>query len=336
MLRAWQKPLDAMEPLAVTDELSALGNASAWINTPALTPATLAGKVVMVQFWTFTCINWLRTLPYFRAWAHAYKSSGLVAIGVHTPEFSFEHDLDSVRRETKELMVDYPVAVDNAYLVWRGFNNQYWPALYLLDARGRVRHTQFGEGKYAESERMIQKLLRESGVKDVPDRVNDVEGRGIEAAPDWGDLRSPENYVGDRRTENFASSDGAIVGRRHTYTVPRQLRLNQWALEGDWTIGAESIALNQPNGRIAYCFHGRDLHCVMGPPLGAPPVRFRVFLDGRPATGAVGGDVDAQGNGTASTQRLYQLIRQPKPIQDRVFEIGFLDAGVEAFSFTFG
>ena len=336
MMRSWQEPMPPVEGVAVEDELSALRNATAWINSPPLTAASLKGKVVLAQFWTFTCINWLRTLPYVREWAHSYRNSGLVTIGIHTPEFPFEHNLDNVRRATAEMKVDYPVAVDNEYAIWRGFNNQYWPALYLLDASGRVRYHQFGEGQYAESERMIQQLLTDAGAHDSARPLTSVVGRGIEAPADWSEVRSAENYVGAERTEGFASPGGSVTGRRHSYTLPRELRLNQWALNGDWTVEKGSIALNAPNGTIAYRFHSRDLHLVMGPPASAHPVRFRVLLDGQRATGAHGADVDAQGNGVATEQRLYQLIRQPKPIADRVFQIEFLDSGIEAFSFTFG
>jgi hypothetical protein len=336
MLHSWQRPLRETEHVAVVDELSSLAKATAWINSPALTAASLKGQVVLVQFCTFTCINWLRTLPYTRAWTQAYKSAGLVTIGVHTPEFEFEHDLDNVRRAIAALKVDYPIAVDNAYAIWGGFSNQYWPALYLLDGSGRVRHHQFGEGGYAESERMIQQLLTESGAHDVQHQPTPIEGRGIEAPADWPELRSAENYVGSERTEGFASPGGITSGRRRHYLAPRELRLNQWALEGEWTIEKGFIVSNQPNGQLQYCFHGRDLHLVMGPPAGARPVRFRVSLDGQPVARAHGGDVDEQGNGVAAEQRLYQLVRQPRPIADRVFQIEYLDAGVEAFSFTFG
>ena len=336
MPHSWQRPLHEVDHVTVMDELSSLSKATAWINSPALSAASLKGKVVLVQFCTFTCINWLRTLPYTRAWAQAYRSSGLVTIGVHTPEFEFEHDLSNVRRAIAAMKVDYPIAVDNEYAIWGGFNNQYWPALYLLDGSGRVRHHQFGEGGYAESEKMIQQILTESGAHDVPRQPTPVEGRGIEAPADWNDLRSAENYVGSERTEGFASPGGIVSGSRRHYSVPRELRLNQWALEGDWTIEKGFIALNQPNGRLQYCFHGRDLHLVMGPRTGARAVRFRVSLDGQPVAQAHGGDVDEQGNGVATEQRLYQLVRQPKPIGDRVFQIEYLDPGVEAFSFTFG
>ena len=336
MLRSWQQPLHPTEGLGGADELSALGRATAWINSPPLTGASVRGKVILVQFWTFTCINWLRTLPYIRAWAQRYGSSGLVVIGVHTPEFPFEHDLPNVRRLVSELKVEHPVAVDNEYGIWRGFNNQYWPALYLFDPQGRVRHRQFGEGQYAASERMIQQLLIGAGARPVADGASSVEGRGIEAPADWGHLKSGENYVGAERTEGFASPGGAAVGRPHAYTLPRELQLNQWALAGDWTAEPGLIRVNQPNGRIAYRFHGRDLHLVMGPPAGVQPVPFRVFLDGQPPHAARGGDVDEMGNGVSRDQRLHQLIRQPGSIADRLFEIEFLDRGVEAFSFTFG
>jgi len=336
VFRSWQQPLHRTHGSPAGDELSALGRATAWINSGPLTATSLKGKVVLVQFWTFTCINWLRTLPYMRTWEAAYKDAGLVVIGAHTPEFSFEHDLGNVRRAAAEMKVSYPVAVDSDYGIWRGFNNQYWPALYLLDGTGRVRYTHFGEGEYEESERRIQELLTESGATVSGRQLSVVKGQGIEAAADWPDLRSPENYVGFQRTEGFASPGGPAQGRRRRYTLPRALRLNQWGLEGEWTVEKEFIALDQPNGRIGYRFHGRDLHLVMGPTAGARPVRFRVLLDGQPATTAHGADVDAQGNGTATTQRLYQLIRQSTPVVDRVFEIEFLDPGVQAFSFTFG
>jgi thiol-disulfide isomerase/thioredoxin len=325
-----------MGSLDTTGELASLGNATAWINSPALTAESVKGKVVLVQFWTFTCINWLRTLPYIRAWAEKYRNSGLVVVGVHAPEFSFERDLVNVRRAAADMKVDYPVAVDNDYAIWEAFNNQYWPALYLLDANGRTRYHQFGEGEYDSSEKMIQQLLTEAGARELGHQSSSVEGRGIEAAADWADAKSPENYVGYERTENFASPGGIASGQRRVYALPRTLDLNRWALEGDWTVDKQAIALNQPDGRIAYRFHSRDLHLVMGPPRNTRAVRFRVLLDGRPPATAHGIDVDEQGGGVATEQRLYQLIRQPTPIVDRTFQIEFLDQGVEAFAFTFG
>jgi thiol-disulfide isomerase/thioredoxin len=301
-----------------------------------LTAAGLRGKVVLIDFWTYTCINWLRTLPYVRAWAEKYKDRGLVVIGVHSPEFSFEKGIDNVRRAVKDMKVDYPVAVDSEHAIWRAFDNAYWPALYFVDAKGQVRHHQFGEGEYEQSEKMVQRLLAEAGVGGIGHELVSVDGRGAEAAADWNSLKSPENYVGYERTENFASPGGAVLDKRRIYVAPAQLQLNHWALSGDWTIGQEATRLNGPNGRIAYRFHARDLHLVMGPTARGSSTRFRALIDGQPPGPARGIDVDDQGNGTVSEQRLYQLIRQPEPIADRQFEIEFLGAGVEAFAFTFG
>jgi thiol-disulfide isomerase/thioredoxin len=316
--------------------LPSLAGATEWLNSPPLTAAGLRGKVVLVDFWTYTCINWLRTLPYVRAWAEKYKDYGLVLIGVHTPEFDFEHDLDNVRRAVKGLRVDYPVAIDNDYAVWTAFDNHYWPALYFVDAQGQIRHHQFGEGQYEQSEMIIQQLLNEAGISGIgPDLVS-VDARGVEAAADWDSLRSPENYLGYERTENFASPDGAVLDTRHVYAAPARLRLNHWALAGDWTVQPQAIVLNQADGRIAYRFHARDLHLVMGRAARGTPVRFRVRIDGQPPGAARGTDVDDQGNGTVTEPRLYQLVRQPGPISERTFEITFLDPGVQACAFTFG
>ena len=317
-------------------ELPPFDGATEWINSPPLTAAGLRGKVVLVQFWTFTCINWLRTEPYTRAWAERYRDHGLAVIGVHSPEFEFEKDLANVRPEAKRLRVDYPIAVDSGMAIWRAFNNAYWPALYLADASGKIRYHQFGEGKYDESERMIQRLLTETGSRGVGDGLSAVDARGVEAPADWDDLRSSENYVGYDRTQNFASPGGAVYAERRSYTVPARLELGQWALAGDWTMHGQATSLSSAPGRIANRFHARDLHLVMGPATRGTPVRFRVRLDGAAPGAAHGLDVDAQGNGTLSEQRLYQLIRQPGPIADRLFEIEFVDAGAEAFSFTFG
>ncbi|MFL5606927.1 MAG: redoxin domain-containing protein [Gemmatimonadaceae bacterium] len=317
-------------------ELPSFDGATEWINSPPLSPAALRGKVVLVQFWTYTCINWLRTEPYTRAWDDRYRKHGLVVIGVHAPEFAFEKDLDNVRREVKAMRVDYPVAVDSDHRIWRAFNNAYWPALYLADENGAIRYHYFGEGSYEQSERMIRSLLTAAGQRDVGDGPATVDARGVEAAADWGSLRSGENYVGYERSERFASPGGAVNGERHSYTVPARLEADHWALAGDWTIHGQATALNAAPGRIAYRFHARDLHLVMGPAVRGSSVRFRVRLDGQAPGAAHGLDVDAQGNGTVSEQRLYQLIRQPQPIADRTFEIEFLDPGVEAFVFTFG
>lgn len=323
-------------PIADHSELASLARADEWLNSPPLTASALRGKVVLVHFWTYTCINWLRTQPYLRAWAEKYKDKGLVVVGVHTPEFQFEKNIDNVRRQVKALRVDYPVAVDSEYAIWRAFNNNYWPALYFIDAQGRVRHSHFGEGSYEQSEMAIQRLLTEAGASGIGDDLVSVDARGFEAAADWASLKSPENYVGYERTEGFASPGGAARDKPRAYELPSPLRLNNWALSGEWTMRRDAAALNKPNGRIAYRFHARDLHLVMGPAAPGTSVKFRVLIDGRPPGAAHGIDVDEQGGGTVTEQRLYQLIRQPKPIADRQFEIEFFDPGVEAFAFTFG
>ena len=317
-------------------ELASLERASEWLNSPPLTPSALRGKVVLIDFWTYTCINWLRTLPHVRAWAEKYKDKGLVVIGVHSPEFSFEKNMTNVRWAVKALRVDYPVAVDSEHTIWRAFNNQYWPALYFIDAQGHVRHHHFGEGSYEQSEMVIQRLLAEAGAGGLSDDLVSPDARGLEVAADWGTLKSPENYVGYARTQSFASPGGATMDKPRIYALPMRLRLNEWALSGDWTMKGEAAVLNKPNGRIAYRFHARDLHLVMGPVVPGSSVRFRVLIDGQPPAAAHGGDVDERGEGTVTEQRLYQLIRQQRPIADHQFEIEFLGSGVEAFAFTFG
>jgi thiol-disulfide isomerase/thioredoxin len=320
---------------AASGELTALGRARDWINSPGLGPRELAGKVVLVDFWTYTCINWLRTLPYVRAWANTYPGQ-LVVIGVHTPEFPFEHDVENVRRAARQMRVDYPIAIDNDYAIWRAFNNNYWPALYAIDSRGRVRHHQFGEGDYDRAEIVVRRLLADAGTTRPRENAASIEASAAEAPADWADLRSSETYVGYDRAENFASAGHLARDRRRAYTIPAHLASNQWALAGDWTIGRQATVLNTPSGRIACRFHARDLHLVMGPPREGRSIRFRVSIDGQPPRPARGLDVDADGNGMVVEPRLYQLIRQPKPIVDRQFEIEFLDSGVETFSFTFG
>ena len=322
--------------LPVEGKLPSLRNATAWLNSDPLTAADLRGKVVLVEFWTYSCINWRRQLPYVRAWAEKYKDQGLVVIGIHAPEFSFEKNIDNVRWAAKDMRIDYPIALDNDHAVWRDFNNEYWPALYFIDAQGRIRHHQFGEGEYDQSESVIQQLLSEAGIRNVSRELVSVHPLGAEVGADWNDLRSGENYVGYERTENFASSGGATPDNRHDYDLPARLKLNQWALSGNWTMRRESIVLNQANGRVVYSFHGRDLHLVMGPAAPGTSVRFRVLIDGQAPGAAHGVDVDDQGKGTVTEPRMYQLIRQPGPIIDRQFEIDFLDSGVQAFSFTFG
>jgi thiol-disulfide isomerase/thioredoxin len=326
----------ALRPLSGEGQLASLRTATAWLNSPPLTAEGLRGKVILIDIWTYTCINWLRTLPYVRAWAERYKAHGLVVIGVSCPEFPFEHDLGNVRRAAKDMRIEYPIAIDNDFSIWRAFDNNYWPALYLLDGDGRIRYQRFGEGEYEQSERNIQRLLKGAGARDIPAELVAVVPQGAEVAADWGSLKSPESYVGSGQAENFASPGGAVVGARHAYAIPDRLRLNQWALSGDWTVTQGKGALDKPNGRIVYRFHARDVNLVMGPAVQGAPVRFRVLVDGQPPGMAHGVDVDAQGNGTVAEQRMYQVIRQPKPIADRQFEIEFLDAGVEAFVFTFG
>lgn len=333
---AVQRTTRAEAKLPVEGELPSFGGATGWLNSQPPAPGALRGKVVLVQFCTYTCINWLRTLPYVRAWAERYAGQGLALVGVHTPEFEFEKDEDNVRRALKEMRVAYTVATDNDYAVWRAFDNRYWPALYFADAQGRVRHHHFGEGDYEQSERVIQQLLAEAGAGAAGREPVSVDARGIEAAADWDSLKSPENYVGYGRTENFASPGGAVADERRVYAAPARLGLNQWALSGDWTVGRQAVALNKAGGRIAYGFHARDLHLVMGPAARGTSVRFRVLVDGQPAGAARGVDVDERGDGVVTGQRLYQLIRQPKPVAARRFEIEFLDPGVEAFAFTFG
>jgi thiol-disulfide isomerase/thioredoxin len=322
--------------LPMEGEFPSLGGATAWLNSPPLSAVSLRGHVVLIDFWTYTCINWRRTLPYVRAWSEKYREYGLVTIGVHAPEFSFEHDLENVRRAVKDMRIDYPIAVDNDFAVWHAFTNHYWPALYLVDALGHLRYHHFGEGAYELTEMLLQHLLAEAGIGGFDDDLVSVDAQGAEAAADWDSLRSPETYVGDALTEHFASPGGAVVDNPHIYTAPEWLSLNHWALAGEWTVGREATMLNEANGRIAYRFHARDLHLVMGQASRGTSVRFRVFLDGRPPGDAHGVDVDEQGNGMVNDQRMYQLIRQTGHIADRQFEIEFLDAGVEAFVFTFG
>lgn len=319
----------------VARELAAIADAKDWLNSPRLTASHLSGKVVAVNFCTYTCINWLRTLPYVKAWAQKYRDR-LILIGVHTPEFSFERNLDNVRRSVQRLKIEYPVVLDNDYAIWRAFSNMYWPALYFVDPQGRVREHFFGEGKYEQAEQTIQTRLAEAGAGAFTRDLVSVEDIGIDAPADWENLKSPENYIGYERTLNFASPGGAEPGERQLYKAPSRLGLNQWALTGEWTMGRESAALNSAGGRIVNRFHARDLHLVLGPSRSGASVRFRVTLDGNPPGPARGGDVKEDGTGVVTEQRLYQLIRQPRPIVDRLFEIEFLDPGAEAFAFTFG
>jgi thiol-disulfide isomerase/thioredoxin len=316
--------------------LPSLEGATVWLHSPRpLTAEALRGKVVLVQFGTYTCTNWRRTLPYIRAWAERYAGQGLVVVEVHTPEFEFERDLDNVRRAVKDIGIDVPIAVDSDRAIWSAFDNEYWPALYLVDAHGRIRYHHFGEGAYERSERAIQQLLAEAGHTDAGGPLATVEGRGAEAAA-AADLDSPETYVGYGRAERFVAPGGARRDQPHRYATPARLGLNEWALEGDWTLREQAAAAGKPEGRIAYRFHARDVQLIMGPAERGASVRFRVLIDGQRPGPAHGLDVDSQGNGTVAFPRTYQLIRQPGPIVDRTFEIEFLDPGVEAFDFTFG
>ncbi|VWC44373.1 cytochrome c biogenesis protein DipZ [Burkholderia lata] len=325
--------------LPVEGTLPSLDGAVQWLNSPPLTAAGLRGKVVLVDFWTYSCINCLRTLPYTTAWARKYAPYGLVVIGVHAPEFAFERDIGNVKKAVHDLGIGYPVAIDNGYSIWRAFGNEYWPAHYFIDAQGRIRHHHFGEGEYAQSERAIQSLLAEAGhpeALNVPLGLAGAPAKGALAAADAADVRSPETYVGYARAESFTSPGGVVRDAAHRYDAPAHPDLNDWGLAGTWQVGAERASLAAPSGRIVYRFHARDLHLVLGPGADGQPVRFRVTIDGAAPGAAHGTDVDAQGYGTVTGQRLYQLVRQPGAIADRTFAIEFLDPGVNAYAFTFG
>jgi cytochrome c biogenesis protein CcdA/thiol-disulfide isomerase/thioredoxin len=331
MMMSSTAPGSASGPQTLPD----LSGAVAWLNSPALTPAGLKGQVVLVDFWTYSCINCLRTLPYIRAWAEKYKSSGLIVIGVHTPEFAFEKDQDNVRKAVAEYNVTYPVALDNDYKIWKGFNNSYWPADYLIDVTGRIRFHHFGEGKYDETEQQIQDLLKERNGQLAVNGLVKVAATGTEAAPD-SDVQSPETYIGYERADSFMSPGGPSKDVSHLYSVPAHLELNQWALSGKWTDGAQVASLDSAPGKIVFRFHARDVHLVLGPAADSKPVRFRVKIDGQAPGPNHGVDTDEQGNGKITEHRLYQLIRQKNAMEDRTFEIEFLDPGAQAFAFTFG
>jgi thiol-disulfide isomerase/thioredoxin len=317
-------------------KLPALIGATKWMNSPPLTAADLDGKVVLVNFWTYTCINWLRTLPYVRAWAEKYREKGLVVLGIHTPEFEFEHDIQNVRLALESMGIMYPVVVDNDYALWEAFDNRCWPALYFIDAQGRIRHHQFGEGEYELSEQVIQQLLAENGAAGVHGEPVSVQPRGPEVPADWKSLSSPETYLGYNRTSDFASPGGIQQGKNGIYEDPYTLSLNQWSLAGDWTIGAEAITSNFEKDRITYHFRARDLNLVMGPNKAGLAIPFRVHVDNQPPGKAHGSDTDEQGRGIASDQRLYQLIRHRNQVKDHQFDIEFENPGIEALAFTFG
>ncbi|HZF26724.1 MAG TPA: cytochrome c biogenesis protein DipZ [Steroidobacteraceae bacterium] len=322
--------------LPIEGELPELSGAGSWLNSSALTAQGLRGKVVLIDFWTYSCINCLRTLPYLKAWYQRYKDHGLVIIGVHAPEFAFEKDEGNVRRAIKELGIEYPVALDNDYAIWQAFNNQYWPAHYFIDAQGRIRGHHFGEGNYEQSERLIRTLLTDAGQENLPGMAGEMNSSGAQVAADENNVGSPETYVGYERAQNFASPGSFSHDKPKSYAAPGSLRLNQWGLGGTWTVAGERATLNETRGKIVFRFHARDLHLVLGPGADGKPIRFRVTVDGQDPGQHHGTDIDARGEGTVREQRLYQLIRQSGDVKDRTFSIEFLDTGVQAYAFTFG
>ena len=326
---------DAME-LPFEGRLASFDGASGWLNSDPLSADGLQGRVVLVDFWTYTCVNWLRTLPYLRAWDAKYRDAGLAIVGVHTPEFAFERHVGNVTRESENLEVKYAIAMDSDYAIWRAFGNHFWPALYLADGDGRIRYHHFGEGEYAATEMVIQQLLRDLGVRPVAEDLVLVEPAGIEVAADWRTLRSPETYLGYRQARGFAQESAGRLDLRAKYSPEERLRLNEWALSGLWTVGPHAAALEEAGGGIAFQFAARDVNLVMGPAHSGEPVRFRVYLDDQVAVEGHGTDVDAVGDGMVDAHRTYQLIRQAGPLAERRFEIEFLDRGVEAYCFTFG
>ena len=316
--------------------LASFDGATAWLNSEPLTPGRLRGRVVVVDFWTYTCVNWLRTLPYVRAWVAKYRDAGLTVVGVHTPEFGFEQIVDNVVAQSRSFGVDYPIAVDSNYGVWEAFANHFWPAIYIADAEGRIRYHHFGEGEYAMTEIVVQQLLLEACADGVDPELVSVEPTGFEVAADWSTLRTPETYVGYGRSAGFASTDSAQFNKPHAYPAQAGLRLNEWAPSGPWTLAQHAAVSNETGGRIAFRFQARDVNLVMGPAARGTKVPFRVLLDGKAPGGSHGFDVDDQGNGTLAEQRLYQLIRQAGHIRESLVEIEFLAAGAEAYCFTFG
>lgn len=327
--------LQRSDALPVEDLLPSLEGAQEWLNSPPLSFEALKGKVVLVDFWTYSCINCLRSIPYVQAWAQKYRDHGLIVIGVHAPEFAFERNVDNVKSALKRLKIDYPVAIDNGYKIWRSFENEYWPAHYFIDGNGKVRNHHFGEGDYAESERIIQRMLADAGNRSVPGGIVKIGAAGVEAPSDSADVDSPETYIGYDRSKNFVSPGSVVKDESHVYAVGEP-KLNEWSLTGKWTIGHERAQLDAKDGSIVYRFHARDLHLVLGPSTTGDRVRFQVTVDGKPPGDAHGMDVDADGRGEVTTQRLYQLVRMPRPVTDRTFEIRFLDPGVQAYAFTFG
>ena len=336
MMAMAAKTTGAERALPVEGPLPDLSGAVQWLNSAPLSAADLKGKVVLIDFWTYSCINCLRSLPYVNAWAQKYHDQGLVVIGVHAPEFAFERDIDNVRQAVSKLGIHYPVAIDNNYAIWRGFNNQYWPAHYFIDAQGRVRYHHFGEGDYEGSEQVIQQLLKEAGHQNVSGGMVSTQAQGVMQAADEAEVKSPETYLGYDRAENFASPGDQVADKSKTYAAPKQPALNQWGLDGQWTAHAEQVTLNQAPGQVVYRFHARDLHLVLGPGADGKPVRFKVRIDGALPGANHGTDTDANGEGTVTEQRLYQLVRQAGDISEHTFSIEFLDPGVQAYAFTFG
>lgn len=338
LLAVSQTTAGAQEPSSIigSSPLDGLSGATEWINSKPLTAKDLKGKVVVVDFWAYSCINCLRAVPYVRAWAEKYKNSGLVVIGVHTPEFEFEQQLPNVQRAVRKFDITYPVALDSNYAIWNAFHNQYWPAHYFIDAKGKVRYEHFGEGQYDQSEQWIQELLKEANAKPMPETTANVQGQGIQAAADMRDVRSPETYIGYARADHFGSPGGIEPDVEQNYSVPGDLRLNEWGLAGKWVDHKQDAVLQSAGGKITFRFHARDLHLVLGPSADGKQVHFRVTIDGKAPGENHGVDTDTQGNGVVTDHRLYQLVRQKEPITDHVFVIEFLDSGVQAFSFTFG
>jgi thiol-disulfide isomerase/thioredoxin len=322
--------------LPIEGRLGSFDGATGWLNSEPLTPEGLRGRVVLVDFWTYTCVNWLRTAPYVRAWATKYADAGLTVVGVHTPEFGFEGDIQNVTSQTRNLGVEYPVAVDTGYRVWNEFANHFWPAVYIADAEGRIRHHHFGEGEYAQTEMVIQRLLIDAGAQDLDLDLVEVEPHGLEVAANWRSLRSPETYLGYAQSSGFASEALAPFDVPHEFVAAPRLPLNSWDLSGTWTVARHAAFSNAPGARVAFSFHARDLNLVMGPRVTGAAIPFRVTLDGDPVGDARGSDVDAEGRGTVRDQNTYQLIRQPGPITERLFEIEFLETGAEVYCFTFG
>jgi thiol-disulfide isomerase/thioredoxin len=322
--------------LPVEGRLAPFDGATGWLNSQPLTPKGLRGQVVLVDFWTYTCVNWLRTLPYLRAWDAKYGDAGLTIVGAHTPEFGFERELTNVTRESQRLGVSWPIAIDSDYGVWKAFANHYWPAAYLADGEGRLRYHHFGEGEYGATEMAIQQLLVEAGATLVDMDLVMVEPTGLEVAADWRTLRSPETYVGYRQASGFVQEAVASYDARAVYIAPERLALNQWGLAGGWTVAGHAAISHDAGSRIAFQFHARDVNLVMGPVAAGRPVPYRVYLDGQSARDARGADLDGDAEGTVDVQRTYQLVRQTGTVKEHRFEIEFLEAGAEAYCFTFG